>query len=209
MSLITPVPPVACAAAFSAQLPMFLHEASGVVKQNYLGKPTVPTLAEVGSGTPVPQQVFLLSLNEAANNTGTINPPAVGWRFFVGSSPGATVLGRMVQIAPSNTWKLTGVFYGQRVAQALAASYGLGSLPQVQAADYELRLLAVPGLNLEAFWLAAQKAGSVDFIIPFPASTGQVIQVLQSPSPYQMMTFLFLIRSLAAASRTMAAGYGA
>jgi len=42
--LITPVPPPACATAFSTGLPMFLSGAPGIVKQNYLGvKPGIPT----------------------------------------------------------------------------------------------------------------------------------------------------------------------
>jgi hypothetical protein len=206
--LITPVPPPACATAFSTGLPMFLSGAPGIVKQNYLGvKPGIPTLAQVSGGAPVAQQVFLLSLNAAANNTGTINPPSDGWRFLTGHGVSETVLGRVVQVPPSNTWKLTGVFYGERVSEALVATRHLVNLPEVATNNYELRLLAVPGLNLEAFWLVAQNAGSVDLIIPF--SQDQHVIPTPPTSPYRIVTFLALIRPLAASLLTMPAGYGA
>jgi hypothetical protein len=207
--LITPVPPVASATAFSTGLPMFLSGAPGIVKENYLGaNPRVPTFAQVSGGAATPQPVFQLSLNEAANNTGTINPPSAGWRFFIGHGVTETVLGRVVQVPPSNTWKLTGVFYGERVSAALVASQDLVHLPDVATNDYELRLLAIPGLNLEVFWLVAQSAGAVDLIIPFPA-TQHVIPMPPSLNAYSIVTFLALIRPLAGSLLTMPAGYGA
>jgi hypothetical protein len=209
MSLITPVPPAACAAAFSAQVPMFLSGASGVSEQNYLGAaPHVPSLADITPGVPVAQQVFQLSLNAAGYNTGAINPAAAGWRFLAGP-PSNPVLGRMVQIPPSQAWKLTGVFFGLRVSEALLAVQPLYVLPDVVTNDYELRVLAVPGLNLEVFWLAAQKAGTSDLIVPFPSASSQIIPSLRSQFPYKMVTFLALLKPLAGGLLTMAASYGA
>jgi hypothetical protein len=207
--LITPVPPVASATAFSTGLPMFLSGAPGIERQKYLGaNPRVPTFAQVSGGATVAQQVFQLSLNEAAHNTGSINPPSAGWRFFIGHGVSDTVFGRVVQVPPSNAWKLTGVFYGERVSAALVASRELVHLPDVATNDYELRLLAIPGLNLEVFWLVAQTAGSVDLIIPLPAMP-QVIPPPPSSSCFSIVTFLALIRPLAGSALTMPAGYGA
>jgi hypothetical protein len=207
--LIAPVPPAACAAAYSAQVPMFLSGRSGISELNYLGTaPFIPSLADVSAGVPLAQQVFQLSLNAAAYNTGVINPPAAGWRFLAGPASGP-VLGRMVQIPPSQTWKLTGVFFGLRVSDLLMAIQPLYLLPEVATNNYELRVLAIPGLNLEVFWLAAQKVGTSDLIVPFPSGTGQPIRSLTSQTPYLMVTFLALIKPLAGGLLTMAAGYGA
>jgi hypothetical protein len=101
------------------------------------------------------------------------------------------------------------VFYGERVVQALSASDKLGKLPQVAAADYQARLLAIPGLNLEAFWLVPRKAGSADLIVPFPAGQEQLIPALRSSNPYNLTTFLGLIRPLAGSLLTMPAAHGA
>jgi|HubBroStandDraft_5_1064220.scaffolds.fasta_scaffold69770_2 hypothetical protein len=209
MSLIEPAPPADCTAAFSATLPQFLTGAAGLIKESYLGvKPPVPDQSQIGIAPPRPQQVFVLDLNEAAHNPGRIDPPAAGWRIFAGSGQNSTVMGRMMQIPPSLTWKLTGVFYGVRVAQALDASQNLGVLPAVTKSDYVLRVLAVPGLNLEAFWLVAQSPATADLVIPFPAATAQPIPTLMGVNPYKMVTFLAIIRPLAASMLSMASGYG-
>jgi hypothetical protein len=211
--LITPVPPVACAMAFSTQLPMFLPGAPGLTRQAFLSAPpALPSPAELVPGALQAQQVFFLGLNQAANNSGTINPPAAGWRFLASDASSSTsgqLLARVVQIPPSPTWKLTGVFYGPRVSDAFAASEYVQNLPEVAKNDYVLRILAVPGLNLEAFWLVAQNAGSFDLIVPFPRITEQLIPALRSQIPYKLGTFLALIRPLAGGLLTMTAGYGA
>jgi hypothetical protein len=208
--LITPVPPAATATAFSAQLPMFLPGAPGLVRQAFLSPtPTLPTPAEVLPGVAQAQQVFFLSLNEAAYNSGSINPPAAGWRFLAGNASSGQLLARVVQILPSQTWKLTGVFYGQRVSDVTAASDYVQNLSEVAKNDYVLRILAVPGLNLEAFWLVAQNAGSVDLIVPFPRTTEQLIPALRAQIPYKLVTFLALIRPLAGGALTMPVGHGA
>jgi hypothetical protein len=208
--LITPVPPSASAMAFSTQLPMFLPGAPGLVRQSYLSPtPALPSPAELVPGASQGQQVFYLSLNEAANNSGSINPPAAGWRFLTGNPSSGQLLARVVQIPPFQTWKLTGVFYGQRVSDAITASSYVQNLSEVATNDYELRVLAVPGLNLEAFWLVAQSAATVDLIVPFPRGADQLIPALRAQNPYKLVTFLALIRPLAGGLLTMAAGYGA
>jgi hypothetical protein len=208
--LITPVPPKGSATAFSVQLPMFLPGAPGLVKQSYLSPtPSLPSPADIFPGALQAQQVFYLSLNEAAHNSGTINPPAAGWRFLTGNASSGQLLARVVQLPPAQTWKLTGVFYGQRVADAIAASAYLQNLPEVGSNDYELRVLAIPGLNMEAFWLVAQSAASVDLIVPFPRAADQLIPSLKGQNPYKLLTFLALIRPLAGGLLTMAPGYGA
>jgi hypothetical protein len=208
MPLITPATPPSAAVAFNAGLPKFLANAPGLTSQNYLGTPPyIPAPSQVG---PVQnsQQVFLLTLNEAVSNTGSISPPSVGWRFFAGNVQNDTVLGRTIQVPPSNTWKLAGVLYGERVYQALLLSKHLETFAQTAKEEYELRVLAVPGLNLEVFWLVSQTAGSPDLVFPFPLKTGQLIQSLQGDS-YKMVTFLALIRPLAAGLLAMAPKAGA
>jgi hypothetical protein len=209
MSLIEPVPPADCTAAFSTTLPQFLTGAAGMIRESYLGvKPPFPDQSQIGIAPPRPQQVFVLNLNDAAYNRGKINPPAAGWRIFAGSGQNGAVMGRMLQMPPSLTWKLTGVFYGSRVAEAMAASQTMGVLPAVTKNDYTLRVLAIPGLNLEAFWLVAQRPDTADLLVPFPPATAQLIPTLTGLNPYKMVTFLALIRPLAARMLSMEAGYG-
>jgi hypothetical protein len=221
MPLLTPNPPDASLAAFSHGLPAFLSGGprGTVVSENYVGRaPHIPSAADVGIGSgPVPTapnvsavlQSFVLSLRDAANNTGVVSPAHAGWRFFAGGARNKTVLGSVVQ--RRHGWKLVAVHYGNLVWETLNASQLLNSTPppQVQAEDYELRLLAIPGLNLEVFWLAAQKAGSVDLIVSVPSALSRFIHLPTPSGPLEIPAFLAEIRPLAASLLTMAPGYGA
>jgi len=161
--------------------------------------------------TMLPQQVFTLDLKAAANNTGSIDPASAGWRFFAGTKVNKTVLGRVSRHGASHAWKLTSLFYGDRVWDAYTASLALDSAPpaQVATADYELRLLALPGLNLEAFWLEAKTPGSVDLVLPFPAAPNQLIEALNGSPVYSMPDFLDAIRPVANSLLNMSTRDGA
>ena len=161
--------------------------------------------------TLLPQQVFTLDLKAAATNTGSIDPNPAGWRFFAGTEVNKTVLGRVSRHGNSQVWKLTSLFYGDRVWDAYTASLALDSAPpaQVATADYELRLLALPGFNLEAFWLEAKTPGSVDLVLPFPAKPNQLIEALNGSAVYRMPDFLDAIRPVANGLLKMPAGHGA
>jgi hypothetical protein len=222
MPLFTPHPPHECLAAFSNGLPAFLSGGlpNTVASETFVGRaPAIPSAADVGIGhggpavgppkIPAILQAFVLSLREAANNTGVISPAHAGWRFFAGGAQEKTVLGSVVQ--RRHAWKLVAVHYGNRVWETLNASQQLKSSPpqQVQVADYDLRLLAIPGLNLEVFWLSAHKAGSVDLILPLPGALAPVFHLRAPAGPLEISSFLAEIRPLAASLLTMAAGYGA
>jgi hypothetical protein len=224
MSLLTPNPPHAAAEAFRNGLPAFLSGGppDTVVSETFVGSPPpIPSAADIytgsghGSGTaggpniPSVLQGFVLSLRDAANNTGVVSPAHVGWRFFAGGARNKTVLGSVVQ--RRHAWKLVAVHYGNVVWETLNASQLLNSTPpaQVQAEDYELRLLAIPGLNLEVFWLGAQKAGSVDLIVSVPSALSRFIHLPTPSGPLEIPAFLAEIRPLAASLLTMAPGYGA
>jgi hypothetical protein len=220
MSVLTPNPPPASVTAFLSGLPAFLSGGlpDTVVSETYVGSaPRIPSAADVGIGSgppgpghpkiPVVLQAFVLSLQDAANNTGVISATPAGWRFFAGSAPDGTVLGTVIQ--RRQTWKLVAVHYGHLVVETLNASLQLNSLlpEQFQTQEYELRLLAIPGLNMEVFWLAAQNAESADLILPVPGTLAPSRPT--ATAPLQMPTFLAEIRPLAASLLTMRAGYGA
>src|ERR1700734_995244 len=183
MALYTPIPPAASSVAFSSGLPAFLSggDPTTVANEAFVGTaPNIPSAADVGiassGSTPGPPnvqavlQAFVLSLQDAATNTGVINPSHVGWNFFAGNGPNATVVGRVVQ--RRHAWKLVAVHYGTMVYETLNLAQLVMSAPpaQVAAVDYDLRLLSIPGLNLEVFWLAARNATSTDFVVQTPTA---------------------------------------
>jgi hypothetical protein len=216
MALLTPKPPDACTTAFSSGLPAFLSGGppGTVVSEQYIGSaPPIPSVVDVsatGGGTNITSalQAFVLTLQDAANNTGAISPAEAGWNFFAGDANNKTVLGRMVR--RRHAWKLVAVHYGPVIWETMNVSVNLAKVqPAVlPAEDYDLRLLAIPGLNLEVFWLAAQTVGSSDWIIPTPTA-GSVPLPPTLLIPQGMQTFLAQIKQQAVSLLTMSAGYGA
>jgi hypothetical protein len=205
MALLRPDPPHACVEALAHQLPAFLS-----AECRHVGHPPeIPRHGDLNARAEHAQRVFVLSLAEAARCRGSISPAPDGWRFFVGNARGKTVLARMIHHPRSRGWKLTSVRHGTRVWEAFSASRELDKLEAHRAADYELRLLTIPGLNLEAFWLKAQRAGAHDVVLPFPARDKQLVAAVRGASEYLLPNFLAEIRSLAASKLTMAAHYGA
>jgi hypothetical protein len=221
MALYTPVPPPAISAAFSNGLPAFLSgDPTTVAHEAFVGTPpNTPTAADVGiassGSTPGPPnvkavlQAFVLTLQDAANNTGVINPAHVGWNFFAGNGANATVVGRVVQ--RRHAWKLVAVHYGTLVYETLNLAQLIMSAPPTQsvAVDYDLRLLSVPGLNLEVFWLASRNAASTDFVVQTPTAVTTALHLGSPNSPLMMQNFLTEIRPLAASLLAMPATYGA
>ncbi|MBV9770995.1 MAG: hypothetical protein JOZ32_15585 [Bryobacterales bacterium] len=239
MPLLIPRPPLEYAATFSAGLSTFLATTGGpadtFIKQGYVGTaPPIPTLADVTMGEgPNPDalkssiaiQVFTVSLYDAANNTGALSPKSSGWRFFAGDEQGKTVLGRVTKSGPNQAWKLAAVHYGDLVWETRNAVLSLEKSPpqELQGKDYELRIMAIPGLNLEVFWMHAKGPGSVDFIFPAPSAAtertagrpyssgaaaaypGSALGTL----PMDMQSFLAEIRPLAASLLAIGPTHGA
>jgi hypothetical protein len=204
MPLQRPTPPTDVAVAFFKGVPEFVSVAAdGNIRQGYVGsEPAAPTLAELGSlGDPAlihdVQQIFVLGLTDAADNAGAGAAAPAGWRFFAGNLPGKMLMGKVSRRTSSAGWKMTAAYYGDRVWAATQASKALEQLTQVQTGNYELRVLAVPGLNLEAFWLVAQQSGSGDLVVPFPAKPDQPIDALNREPVYTMANFLAAIRPVA------------
>jgi hypothetical protein len=223
MSVLTQTPPAACVAAFINQLPAFLPGGApgSVVSETWIGgAPHIPTPAGVGMGSgptlgppniPAVLEAFVLSLADAASNAVTISPARAGWRFFAGGAPDKTVMGRVIRRPSRQAWKLIAVNYGDVVWRTLEVALQLELLspPQIPAGDYELRLLAINGLNLGAFWLAAQTAGSVDLIFPTPSAQTGGSTIGYGTTLLPLPNFLAAIRQQAAGLLTMPAGYGA
>jgi hypothetical protein len=141
------------------------------VAERYLGEPTrVPTQADLG-GLLEPnivhdaQHVYSLGLDAAARGDADDIVKA-GWRLFAGTTQQMIVMGRVTWRGQSG-WKMSAVNYGDWAWSVLEATRKLDELPQVKTADYELRVLAVPALSLEAFWLVSKTEGTQDLVVPF------------------------------------------
>lgn len=201
MPLVTPEPPPEVLEAFITGLPAFVDKSVGdpVKYATHVGEPPeIPTLAELGPNPArAAQQVFLLGLHDAAGVRGAERAVPIGWRFFAGHSQQAALLGRVSRRDPTTPWKMASAHYGHGVWAALHESFALRELPQVKADDYQLRVLTIPALYVEAFWLVAQDRKNTDLIVPFPASPHQPIRELNEHLVFTLPDFLATICTLA------------
>jgi len=208
MAIKRPLAADEIAAAFAKQLPDFVRmpaddSSRPDLREAYAGsEPDAPTLADLGPpGDRIlrhdGQEVFVLGLNAAANNAGVGAMTSTGWRFFAGDQPGKMLMGRVARRNCPAGWKMTAGYYGDRVSDLYKASNALDGLPETRARDYELRVLTVSGLNLEAFWLVAKGSHPVDLVVPFPAMPNQPIEALNREPVYTMPNFLAAIRPVA------------
>jgi hypothetical protein len=146
---------------------------------------------------------FHLGLDPIKAGVGAAAAKQAGWRLFVGTDN--KVRGD-VRTSPSG-WKLAAVFHKDSthvdmVQHQVRACDCLDRLQEVQNYTYSLRLLKIPGLNLEAFWLVAQDAQQEDLLVPFREPKGKepyptLIGKLDRPTPFTMTDFLKVIRPLA------------
>jgi hypothetical protein len=206
MPLFKPVPPTTATEAFRAGLSGFLSgpafgRAGKIAHQNDIGGiPVLPTEADFGGPGPWdhdPQQVFTLGLShlQTAADTNAAKPAA--WRYFAGNAYGKTVLGHCSADAATGLWELASLSYGDRVWQALRASQSLDLQPGISLAhSYELRVLKIPGLLLEAFWLVSSTGGT-DLAVVFPPPPYQLHRRLNARAVYEMPVFLDIARALA------------
>ena len=201
MPLVSPAPPPDVLEAFTTGVRAFVRESvdDQAYKRGFVGEPpAIPTLADLGKlPYQAAQHVFLLRLDDAARVGGPERAREAGWRFFAGESEDTALLGIVSRRGPQEPWRMTSAYYGPRVWAALQQSRDLQSLPRVRDAGFELRVLAVPALQLETFWMVAQAQGDTDLVAPFPAGPNQLLRQLNEQPVYTMPDFVATIRPLA------------
>jgi len=118
----------------------------------------------------------------------------LGYRYFAhGDSPEAVVAG---DVDASST-RVTALSYGSSVQKTLVAKKGLDEQPDLEdpvASNYEPRLLRIPGLYVEAFWLKPLSAGGqADLIVPYHT----LIEDLDPAKPISVQDFFDKVSPLA------------
>ncbi len=209
MPIARPSAPLSTTAALFDGLPAFLAgpdygSKRKVIKRISAGPAfQIPTAAELGfptdGSTPTtipdfsPIHVFGLGAADVMKGLGAAAAVSAGWRFFVGHPAQQIVLGWVSQQPNTGMWKVAATFYGSGVAAALNQSNSL--LPLVSnTANYELRMLTMPSLNLEAFHLKALDPGWDDVFAPYPNLSAQLLPGLNTQPSYTESDFFAAIR---------------
>ncbi|MEO8372541.1 MAG: hypothetical protein ABI806_25365 [Candidatus Solibacter sp.] len=215
MSILKPQVPAAAEEAFSTQLADFVWPSQGdrprTITQEYVGEmPRIPSLSDLRQSGDAAlfhdaHHLYVLDLRDVADNADVISPRAAGWRFFAGNSPGNIVMATVKR--KGDNWRMTSSHYGERVWEMLEAVRALDQMTELEGGKYEVRVLTVPGLNLEVFWLTDKQAGT-DLAVPFPAPPKQPIEELNKYPVYTMTNFLAAIRPLARQRLAAGSKYG-
>ena len=190
MSLIEPNPPHAISLAYRTGFASFL-------------KPGDSPLNADRSSQQHAQQVFVLELNDLIKGVELDEARLLGWRFLTGGRSGSALAAEVLAAGPDGQPKLTGLSRGPGATRSLHAAQDVRKLPEAEGR--ELRVLAIPGLLTEAFWLKAIPGKSKnDFVVPFLVTTNKLLVM----SPYPATDFLATAQELAS-QRLEAAGGGA
>lgn len=117
--------------------------------------------------------VYSVGLQTIASQTGleTVRTPLC-WRFIAaGHKKMKTAAGCWATHESNGTQaKVTSSFQGAELAEVLASAEHLNELTEVTkypADNFEVRVLRIPGLCLEAFWLKSAGSGKRDMMVPY------------------------------------------
>jgi hypothetical protein len=143
---------------------------SGV--RNLAGHPHISTEALRGA-TPdevdvsTPHQIFTMGLDDLAAGRGLDAAWSVGWRYIV-EAAGRPISSAETTLAEDGTTHLLShVNEGPFVGATADAVRAVQARPELQAADYELRLLRIPAIYVMALWLHSE---ATDLLVPLAPS---------------------------------------
>jgi len=198
MPLVKPTPPTDVSAAINDGFLAFsIGSNTGIQRQGDVAQPPIMPAASQAELPIDAQAVYVLNLADAATIAGTAAAAPAGWRFFAGNTAPKLVLGWISRPDSSGKRRVTAAYTGDRVWAGYEAMANLALLPELQAHNYELRILMAPALNLEAFWLVSQDAGAPDLIAPFASDPMHLIPGLRTQPVYTMADFIAIVRPAA------------
>ena len=154
-------------------------------------------LAKVLKTTRLGLHIFTLGLRDIMNGAGLREAKAAGWRFLAGNLSGEVVAADIIQPLPGTAQngaaKMTSLSHDPVIADAIRAVNEVETLPEVQNRNYELQVLRIPGLLIEAFWLKSHDAGG-DLIVPVLTRARELSRM----KAYPVADFLNIVRPMTA-----------
>ena len=146
-----------------------------------------------------PHPVYVAGLDDLADGKLLAAAKQTGWRYLLVHGDAAvgeaelsaeTRAPRGAKSGRSKEPQFLGLTHGPFAAATIDALHAAERLPQIEKADYELRLLKVPAVYLVALWL---HSGSEDILIPL----GQPPAKLKKNRPYTEAGIIRALRATA------------
>jgi hypothetical protein len=181
MSLIEPNPSPAAMLALFARWADFAGPSD----------PSLNTLLYVHPEQHNMQVVYALGLQDLMAS-GLTNARKVGWRFLAASALRQAVAANLAQEGDEAP-QMTALTRGAEIASAIRAAQRVREFPPAKDPkyEYELRVLKIPGVLLEVFWLKA-RTGS-DLVVPYFALFCDQLNVMRV---LQVDEFLNIVKPL-------------
>jgi hypothetical protein len=153
--------------------------------------PSLNTLLYVHPEQHNMQVIYALGLQDLMAS-GFKNARKVAWRFLASSALRQAVAANLAQVGDEAP-QMTALTRGAEIASAIRAAQRVREFPPAKDPqyEYELRVLKIPGVLLEVFWLKA-KTGS-DLVVPYFALFCDKLNVMRV---LQVDEFLDIVKPL-------------
>jgi hypothetical protein len=149
-----------------------------------------PSRTTLPVGVPVFVVVGLNQINRGDDILSIAKP--AGWRFLVSTDFGQPIAADVTTRAGAAP-KMTSVWRGSPIQQVVSAKDTIKRLDQVQTGNYELRILRLPELRIEAYWLKSL-TNDRDLVVPV-LTLAKELNPLQ---PYPVDKFRQIVSDLSA-----------
>lgn len=116
--------------------------------------------------TSTPHQIFTMGLEDVTSGAGLERARPVGWRFLI-EKDGHAVASAETTAGADGSHEVSHFNEGPFEAATDNTVKALRNLPELRAADYELRLLRIPALYMVALWLHTTAS---DLLVPLAPS---------------------------------------
>ena len=139
----------------------------------------------------LPEHLYVLQLADIADGGDLSAAKHTGWRFYAGTLAGPAISATVGEPRRGTRPAMTSLVHGHYVQQVFHEVRQVESLPQVRAANFELRRLKIPAV-VGAFWLWSPVEGA-DLIVPYTS----LLRNLKRMKPYPAKKFLAILRPYA------------
>lgn len=122
-----------------------------------------------------PHQVFTIGLDDIEAGAGLEAARPVGWRYLI-TGGGEVIASAETAEGPNGTPEPAQFTEGRFVGATATAVRSAHALPQLEKANFELRMLRIPALYLMALWLHSP---ATDLLVPLaPSPIGKEGQIV-------------------------------
>ncbi|MBL8290683.1 MAG: hypothetical protein JNN08_02540 [Bryobacterales bacterium] len=139
-------------------------------------------------------KVFSLQIEDIIQKGGLAAAKPAGWRFLVdgGEASGGPAAADVAEAATGGQPRMISLLRDPLITNAIQSVHIVERMEQWKSQEYELRVVRIPGILVEAVWLFSP-VGEPDWVIPtlrrsrqikrlWPYPTGEFFEIAQSAS---------------------------